>query len=185
VVGARRPPALFFSASRVGRPIRIVQWTREEDRNDEQRIVDSEGWNMRRAIGVLIVGFVIAALPLRANAQAVVANVATPYRMNGFLAAPGYYGMAYGSPSFGMPRTYTAFNSPFGPGYGYGYAPYGLLPGRYGVGLWRPGFVAPGYAYGASYYSTFAVPYSANYTGPLPPVGLYAPGFGPPSFYGW
>ena len=89
-----------------------------------------------------------------------------------------------------MPRTSTTFSSPFGAGYGYGYAPYGMLPGKYGVGLWRPGFVAPGYLYGASYYRSVAVP---PVTIPEPPIGDYAPGFGapspltygPPSYYGW
>jgi hypothetical protein len=102
--------------------------------------------------------------------------------MNGYFAAPGLYGMSYGSASYGMPRTYSVFSSPYGAGYGYGYDPYGLPPGRFGVCLWRPGFVAPGYAYGASYYQTFAVP---GVVGPLPPVGVYAPGFGPTSYYGW
>ena len=76
-------------------------------------------------------------------------DFANPYRINGYYAAPGYYGMAYGSPSVGLTRTYTAFSTPYGMGYGCGYAPYGLLPGRYGVGLWRPGLVTPGYVYGA------------------------------------
>src|SRR5438445_9289006 len=74
-------------------------------------------------------------------------------------AAPGHYAMAYGVPGYGSPRTYTEFSSPYGMGYGYGYAPYGLVPNRYGVGLWRPGIVAPGYIYGAAYYRTIPVPY--------------------------
>jgi len=117
-----------------------------------------------------------ASAPSPARAQAVVAAPA-PFRINAYFAAPGYYGTTFGSPSFGLTRTYTSFSSP-GPGYGYGYAPYGLLPGRYGVGLWRPGFVAPGYVYGASYYDTFAIP---SAPAPAPPIGLYAPGFGAPS----
>ena len=89
--------------------------------------------------------------------------------------------MAFGSASYGMPRTYTSFASPYGAGYGFGYAPYGLLPGRYGVGLWRPGFVTPGYVYGASYYRSFPVPYSSAVAAPTAPIVYYAPGFGPPS----
>jgi hypothetical protein len=114
----------------------------------------------------------------------------TPYRINEYFAAPGLYGMMLGAPSFGSVRTYTEFSSPYGPGYAYGYAPYGLLPGRYGVGLWRPGFTAPGYVYGSSYYyRTFAIPYGPGGVGavagspPPPPVGVYAPGFGPT--YAW
>src|SRR4051794_13206780 len=114
--------------------------------------------HMRRRTGVLVIGIALAAAPgicpTRARAQVPVGGgmaVGVPYRINPYYAAPGNYGMAYGSPSFGLTRTYTSFSSPYGAGYGYGYAPYGLLPGRYGVGLWRPGFVAPGYLYGASY----------------------------------
>jgi hypothetical protein len=109
-----------------------------------------------------------------------------PYRVNGYFAAPGLYGMMLGSPSYGSVRTYTEFSSPYGPGYAYGYAPYGLLPGRYGVGLWRPGFTAPGYVYGSSYfYRTFAVPFGPGGAGSLPPpaVGTYAPALGPSSVW--
>ena len=143
---------------------------------------------MRRMLGVMIVGAVLALGPGTARAQAVPGGTMNPYRINGYYAAPGLYGMAYGSPSFGMTRTYTSFSSPYGAGYGYGVAPYGLLPGRYGVGLWRPGFVSPGYLYGASYYqSTFALPAAVTGVTPLPspPVGVYAPGFGPATYYAW
>jgi hypothetical protein len=145
---------------------------------------------MRRRIGVLVIG---AALALAmgsspARAQVAAGVVGAPYRINPYFAAPGLYGMAFGSPSVGMTRTYTSFSSPYGAGYGYGYAPYGMLPGRYGVGLWRPGFVAPGYVYGASYYRTFPLPYGpygAPSQVPPPPVGAYAPAFGPGSYYAW
>lgn len=141
------------------------------------------------ALGLFVFGSVLCLTASTARAQAAGFVPSDPYRINGYYAAPGYYGMSYGSPSVGMPRTYTTFASPYGGGYGYGYAPYGLLPGRYGVGLWRPGFVTPGYLYGASYYRTFPVPYGPNaYVGPAPPIGLYAPGFGPPSpssYAGW
>jgi len=136
---------------------------------------------VRQALGWFLVGSAVIVAPAPARAQMVIPGFSDPYRLNGYLAAPGHYGMAYGSMSVGVPRTYTSFSSPYGPGYGYGYAPYGLTPGRYGVGLWRPGFVTPGYVYGASYYQTFPVPYASGASGPLPPVGLYAPGFGPPS----
>jgi hypothetical protein len=130
----------------------------------------------------------VVSTPAPARAQVAAGGVAVapaPYRLNPYFAAPGMYGMMLGSPSYGSVRTYTEFSSPFGGGYGYGYAPYGLLPGRYGVGLWRPGFVAPGYAYGASYYSyrTFALPFGTMAS--TPPVGLYAPAFGPPALSGW
>jgi hypothetical protein len=114
-----------------------------------------------------------------------------------FLGAPGYYGMSYGFASYGMPQTYSVFSAFPGASYGSNYPPYGIQPGRFGVGLWRPGFVAPGYVYGASYYQpwnslsyhTFAVgsPYGspANRIASPPPVGVYAPALGPRTLYGW
>jgi len=112
----------------------------------------------------------------------------TPYGTGTYYASPGYYGTGYGVPALGLPRTYSAFSSPYGMGYGYGYAPYSNLPGAFGIGLWRPGFQAPGYVYGASYYGTFGVPYMSALGfgyGATPGMGWYAPGFGPTSFYGW
>ncbi len=142
---------------------------------------------MRRMLWMLIVGGVLTFVPASARAQVATTGYLNPYRINGYYAAPGLYGMAYGSPSFGMTRTYTSFSSPYGAGYGYGVAPYGLMPGRFGVGLWRPGFASPGYVYGASYYRTFALPASVTGVTPLtpPPVGVYAPGFGPGTYYAW
>jgi len=96
-------------------------------------------------------------------------------------AAPGNYGTTYGLPGFGTIRNYSSFSSPYGVGYGYGYAPYSYLPGPYGLGLWRPGYgTADGYVYGGSYYNTFAAPYQPGAGfGPVP-FGMYAPAFGPP-----
>jgi hypothetical protein len=123
------------------------------------------------------------------------------YRVSDYLGAPGLYGMSYGFASYGMPQTYSVFSAFPGPSYGTNYPPYGILPGRYGVGLWRPGFAAPGYVYGAaafpydsvasgSYsYRTFAVGSPAGYSGyrvsSPPPVGVYAPALGPRTMYGW
>jgi hypothetical protein len=130
-----------------------------------------------------------------ANAQ-VLGGYSPSYRVSDYLGAPGLYGMSYGFASYGMPQTYTVFSAYPGPSYGSNFPPYGIMPGRYGVGLWRPGFVAPGYLYGASYYyppssfsyRTFAVGYNpgvpVNGVAP-PPVGVYAPALGPSSVYGW
>jgi hypothetical protein len=117
------------------------------------------------------------------------------YRVSDYLGAPGNYGMSWGFASYGMPQTYSVFSAYPGPSYGTNYPPYGILPGRYGVGLWRPGYVTPGYVYGASYYypnslqyRTFPVPYGrTNPYQPVspPPVGLYAPALGPGALYGW
>src|SRR5438105_14648924 len=130
----------------------------------------------RRAPACLLIVAALLLIPAAARAQVAATGFSAPYRINAYFAAPGYYGMAFGSPSVGVPRTYTTFASPYGPGYGYGYAPYGLLPGRYGVGLWRPGFVTPGYVYGASYYRSFPVPYSSTVPAVTAPIRPYAPG---------
>ncbi len=100
--------------------------------------------------------------------------------------APGNYGMAYGHASYGVPRTYSQFNSPFGGvAYGFGLAPYSYLPGPFGADLWRPGFAVPGYAYGSSMYlgyRTYPAPLGPTAGVLGPPVGFYAPAFGPPGF---
>jgi hypothetical protein len=139
----------------------------------------------------------------QAQAQVVVGGpYSGSYRVSDYLGAPGLYGMSYGFASYGMPQTYSVFSAYPGPSYGTNYPPYGILPGRYGVGLWRPGFVAPGgYVYGAaafpydsyasgSYsYRTFGVGsltgYPTNPAVSLPPVGVYAPALGPRTLYGW
>ncbi len=104
-----------------------------------------------------------------------------------FTAAPGLYGTAYGAASFGVPRTYSTFSSSYGPGYAGGYGPYGYVPGRYGVGLWRPGYSVPGYEYRASAYNFYRTfPYTIRPPVASVPMGVYAPAFGgPPSYLGW
>lgn len=109
------------------------------------------------------------------------------YRVSDYFAAPGFYGTGYGFASYGIPRTYTTFSAYPGPFYGSNLRGYGFLNGRYGVGLWRPGFVAPGYVYGSPAvgysYRTFPVVYGTGLTAgqiaPPPPMGGYAPAFGP------
>jgi hypothetical protein len=112
------------------------------------------------------------------------------YRVSSYFIAPGWYGTSYGFGSYGMPQTYSVYSAYPGPSYGSNFPPYGLLPGRFGVGLWRPGYVAPGYVYGASYYPssgfayrTWPFPYGApgGSLAPPPPIGVYAPALGP----GW
>ena len=117
------------------------------------------------------------------------------YRVSDYVVAPGLYGTSYGFASYGMPQTYSVYSSLPGPSYGTNYPPYGLMPGKYGVGLWRPGYVAPGYVYGASYYPssfsyrTFPVVAgtgrNASQIAPAPPMGVYAPALGPGTLYGW
>lgn len=98
---------------------------------------------------------------------------------------PGQYGTSYGVPSYGVPRLYTAFSSPYGGGYGYGYGPYVTSLNWYhlngGLQPNRPGYTVPGYYFGGSTYNTFPVPYTAR--GPeSPPIGVYAPTYGPAWF---
>src|SRR5262245_23354240 len=114
---------------------------------------------MRRFVAVFLltaafaVVFDLGLAAQEAKAQAVVAGVISPsYRVSDYLGAPGLYGMSYGFASYGMPQTYSVFSAFPGPSYGTNYPPYGILPGRFGVGLWRPGFVTAGYVYGAPSY---------------------------------
>ena len=143
---------------------------------------------MRRLLLVVVVGsaLALAAMPGSVSAQ-VYTSGPSPYRINGAIGMPNLYGTSWGVASYGVPRTYTTFASPYGGGYGYGYGAgaafgypnYGFIPPKYGVGLWRAGIAAPGYAYGAANgYNTFPYPYTVG--GPMygPPIGLYAPGFG-------
>jgi len=159
---------------------------------------------MRRFRAMVLSAAVLAVLfdmgleTQEAKAQVVVGGpYSGSYRVSEFLGAPGLYGMSYGFASYGMPQTYSVFSAYPGPSYGTTLPPYGVMPGRYGVGLWRPGFVAPGYVYGASYYypaSSFSYRTFAVGTGPgvggnriasPPPVGVYARALGPSSLYGW
>ncbi len=144
----------------------------------------------------MVVGMLQLGLATGAADAQVLGGYSPSYRVSDYLGAPGLYGMSYGFASYGMPQTYSVFSAYPGPSYGSNFPPYGIMPGRYGVGLWRPGFVAPGYVYGASYYyppssfsyRTFAVGYNpgvpVNGVAP-PPVGVYAPALGPSSVYGW
>jgi hypothetical protein len=146
---------------------------------------------MKRLLGIIALGTVMLSISEAARAQAFVGGPATPsYRVTDtfyYFAAPGLYGTSYGFNSYGVPRTYTTFSAFPGPSYGSNYPTYGFLPGRYGVGLWRPGFVAPGYVYGAptaNYtYRTFPVVYGTGLTAaqipPAPSIGVYAPALGP------
>jgi hypothetical protein len=145
---------------------------------------------MRHLLGIIGVGAVLWLGPVtgRAGAQAMVGGPYTgSYRASDYFASPGLYGTSYGFASYGIPRTYTTFSAYPGPAYGSNYPGYGFLPGRYGVGLWRPGFVAPGYVYGqptsANSYSTFPVVQGTGLTAgqiaPPPSIGVYAPALGP------
>jgi len=146
------------------------------------------------AAAILVVVLALGLAAPDAKAQPGGGGVGGSYRLSNYYGAPRTYGMSYGFASYGMPQTYSVFSAYPGPSYGTNYPPYGILPGRFGVGLWRPGYVAPGYMYGSSYYPnsfsfrTFPVPYGvggAVPTEPPPPVGAYAPALGPAPVYGW
>ena len=143
---------------------------------------------MRRLLAVIVVGAVVSHGAREARAQAVMGGpYSGSYRVSDYFAAPGLYGTSYGFASYGVPRTFTTFSAYPGPSYGSNVPGYGFLPGRYGVGLWRPGFTAPGYVYGAptsgNSYRTFPVVYGTSLTvdqiAPPPSIGVYAPALGP------
>ncbi len=134
---------------------------------------------MRGLFAMIAFGTALAGLAPPVEGQ-VVSSGPNPVRINSAIGLPNLYGTSWGVASYGVPRTYTTFASPYGVGYGYGYPNYGVLPGRFGVGLWRPGLETPGYVYGSAYgYRTFPYPYKPG--GPMygPSIGTYAPGFGP------
>jgi len=98
---------------------------------------------MRRLLAVIVVGAVVSHGAREARAQAVMGGpYSGSYRVSDYFAAPGLYGTSYGFASYGVPRTFTTFSAYPGPSYGSNVPGYGFLPGRYGVGLWRPGFTA-------------------------------------------
>jgi hypothetical protein len=138
---------------------------------------------MRRVLTIAVAGAACLLWGDRSSAQftAGPGYPAQPVqRVNAAIGLNGLYGTSWGMASFGVPRTYTTFSSPYGGGYGYGYPNYGFLPGRYGVGLWRAGFTSPGYVYGsANGYNTFPYPYNPGGPRYGPPIGVYAPAFGP------
>jgi hypothetical protein len=138
--------------------------------------------------------FLAAAIGLAFPAREVRAQgvAGTPYmssyRVSDYFVGPGWYGTSYGFASYGFPQTYSVYSAFPGPSYSNNFPPYGLLPGRFGMGIWRPGYVAPGYVYGASYYPssgfsyrTFPVMYGreGRSMDPTPPFGYYAPALGP------
>lgn len=134
---------------------------------------------MRKLLGAMVLVATLTIGAQSAHAQRT-APVGYYTGANSVYGAPGYYGTSFGTASYGVPRTYSTFNSPYGVGYGYGYPTPGFLPGRYGVNLWRPGYAAPGYLYGApTGYRTFPVRTWPAPTPYGPPFGVYAPGFGP------
>ena len=135
---------------------------------------------MRRLIRLTILasvlGFGLAAGAT--DAQTILSGPTTPYRVNNVYRAPGYYGTSWGTAAYRVPLTYSTYSSPYGAGYAYGYAPYGVMPGRYGVGIWRQGTTSPGYVYGAPGYSTYARPFRATRAVYGPSIGAYAPALG-------
>ena len=133
---------------------------------------------MRQIVGTLLIGLVLCLSPGQARGQIGIGGPVTPYRTPSYFSPPGYYGTSYGTASYGLRQTYSTFASPYGPGYAYGYPPTSYLPGRHGVGLWAPASVSQPYLWRTPYYGTYAIP-SAPANIPPPPIGVYAPGFGP------
>ncbi len=143
---------------------------------------------MRRIAATLVIGTALWLASAEATARGQVAGgPVLPYRIQAYYSAPGYYGTSYGVASYGMRQTYTTFSSSFGPGYAYGYPPVSYLPGPWGTSLWNPPGQPNRFVWRSPYYGTFGIP-AAPANVPLPPIGVYAPGFGPgvpPALYGW
>ena len=134
-----------------------------------------------QGFGTVLVGALTALTWVTAPSRALAQNDAAP----GFYEAPGFYGTSFGVPSYGSVRGYSEFASPFGVGYGYGYAPSRVLPGRYGMGIWRAGVENPFESYSPSTtsYRTFAVPFRPGTQPTAPAFGVYAPAYGPKPAY--
>src|SRR5258708_1390263 len=140
---------------------------------------------MRHLLCASLVGAVIliaSAVPARAQVMSSQTGAVRGSRINTDFT-PGTYATSWGVPSFGWPRTYTAFSSPYGSGYGYGYYPYVYWPGYYGYRVWRPGYTQPGYIYGDGFYQTLASPHTSFTGGFVDPLKTYPPGFGPAGWY--
>ncbi len=141
---------------------------------------------MRRTFAALVIGLALWSSSGSAQGQVMLGGPVSPYRVQAYYGAPGSYGTTYGYSSYGLRQTYTTFSSPYGAGYSYGYPPATYLPGPYGVGLWKPGGSPASRVWRTPYYGTYALP-TAPRGVPLPPVGVYAPAFGPgvpPMIYG-
>ncbi|WP_435019785.1 hypothetical protein TA3x_001478 [Tundrisphaera sp. TA3] len=133
---------------------------------------------MHRRTGLLAMVFCAAIAPVRAEAQAIYGGYTAQYRLDG-VKDGSTFGTSWGVASYGSRRTYSEFSSPYGAGYGYGYKPTTFAPGPFGIGLWRPG-AGEGSVYGApNSYRTFPYPYAPGPVRYGPPIGVYAPGFGP------
>jgi len=136
-----------------------------------------------RGVGAVLLGG-LTALALITGSTARAQSGGAP----GFYEAPGYYGTSFGVPSYGSVRGYSDFPSPFGVGYGYGYAPTRVLPGPYGAGIWRTGAQNPFESYSPSTtsYRTFAMPFRPGPQPTAPAFGVYAPAYGPkPAYAPW
>jgi hypothetical protein len=152
---------------------------------------------MRNLLWSILVGTALSLVPVSpARAQAPGSAAAAPVASSpapaasasgSYFGTPGNYFVSWGVPSFGWPRTYSVFSSPYGAGYGYGYYPYMTVPGYYGFRLYRAGYIAEPNLYGGGIYSTpgsFA-PFLPVTLQIRPPLGYYAPGLGAPAFYSW
>jgi hypothetical protein len=140
---------------------------------------------MRRFLWITVTGTTIAMATAGSARAQLYSSQAGQVVVNSASMAPGVYGTSWGYPSFGGPRTYSVFSSPYGPGYGYGYYPYVYTPVYSGgLRMWRPGGAVPGYVYGHTYFALEYAPYLGMPGSTGPGIGSYAPGFGPSPFIG-
>ena len=134
---------------------------------------------MNRRFVSIAVGFGLMLIAGRVEAQAIYGGYTPQYRGEGVVGGKTF-GTSWGTASYGSIQTFSRFASPYGAGYGYGYPPTSFLPGRFGIGLWRPGSQGAELGYGVpNAYRTFPYPYPAGPARYGPPIGVYAPAFGP------
>ena len=134
---------------------------------------------MLRLMGLFVILVALSWSSGQAQAQAIYGGYTQQYRLDG-VKDGSTFGTSWGTASYGSRRLYSEFSSPYGAGYGYGYPPTSFLPGPFGIGLWRPGSTGAGPVYGApNSYRTFPYPYRPGPVRYGPPIGVYAPGFGP------
>jgi hypothetical protein len=140
-----------------------------------------------RRLALLAAAAVLVIVPTAGAQETLIGPATESHRASDYFAAPGLYGTSYGYASYGAPRTHTSFSAKPWSSYYANYPPYSYMPGRFGVGLWRPGLNAPGYVHGqptgANSYRTFPVTSGTGLTprqiAPPPPIGVYAPAYGP------
>ena len=119
------------------------------------------------------------------------------YRVSDYLGAPGLYGMSYGFASYGMPQTYSVFSAYPGPVLRLELSAVRDHAGPVwrrpvAAGVCRRRVMSTGLRTITRRLRSRIEPSRVGYNPGVPvngvappPVGVYAPGLGPSSVYGW